>query len=395
MTDDPPQYGSKRQQEVYRRGMLQGERPEYPVSYEDLVERAREELDDEAFAYVAGGAGSESTVAANDRAFDRWRIVPRILRDVDERDLSTDLFGRTLPAPVALAPIGVQSILHDEGELAAARAAASVDVPFVSSSAASHTLEEIADELGDSPGWFQLYWSADRSVAASFLERAESAGYEAIVVTLDTPMMGWRERDVELAYLPFLRAEGVANYFEDPAFRNRLDAPPEEDIVSAIESFVDCFGDASLTWDDLDFLREHADLPIVLKGVLHPDDAREAVERGVDGLVVSNHGGRQVDGAIPALDALPTVVEAVDGEIPVLFDSGIRRGADAFRAIALGADAVLLGRPYAFGLGVGGEDGVRAVLDNFLADLDLTVGLSGCDRIDDVDRSTIVESENR
>ncbi|TYL39142.1 alpha-hydroxy-acid oxidizing enzyme [Natronococcus pandeyae] len=393
MTGENTSYGPDRQEAVYRRGMLEGEPPEFPVAYEDLEERAREELSEEAFAYVAGGAGSESTVEANDRAFDEWQIVPRILRDVSDRDLSIELFGREIPVPVLLAPIGVQSILHDEAELAVARAASDVGVPMISSSVSSYTMEEIAGEL-DAPGWFQLYWSADRDVAASFLERAEDAGFEAVVVTLDTPKMGWRERDIELAYLPFLEGQGVKNYFEDDAFCDRLETDdPWADPEASLESFTDCFGDASLTWDDLSFLREHTDLPIILKGVLHPDDAARAVECGMDGVIVSNHGGRQVDGAIPALEALPGVVDAVGDEVPVLFDSGIRRGSDAVRAIALGADAVLLGRPYAYGLGIGGEDGVRSVLKNFLADLDLTVGLSGCASIDEVDRSTIRRAE--
>ncbi len=392
MTGEDRNYGPDRQETVYREGMLEGEPPEFPVAYEDLEERAREELDEEAFAYVAGGAGSESTVEANDRAFDAWQIVPRILRDVSDRDLSVELFGSEIPVPVFLAPIGVQSILHDEAELAVARAANAVGVPMISSSVSSYTMEEIADEL-ETTGWFQLYWSADRDVAASFLERAEDAGFEAIVVTLDTPKMGWRERDIDLAYLPFLEGQGIRNYFEDEAFRDRLADDPWTDPETSLESFIDCFGDASLTWDDLSFLREHTDLPILLKGVLHPDDATRAIECGMDGLIVSNHGGRQVDGAIPALEALPEIAEAVGDDVPVLFDSGIRRGSDAVRAIALGADAVLLGRPYAYGLGIGGADGVEAVLRNFLADLDLTVGLSGRASVDELDRSTIRRAE--
>lgn len=396
MTEEIPQYGPNRQEEVYRAGMLRGEPPEFPVSYEDLVERAREELDDEAFAYVAGGAGAEITVEENERAFDRWQIVPRMMRDVSSRDLSIDLFGTEYPAPVLLSPIGVQGILHEEAELAVARAAKEYGIPFTVSSVASYTFEEIADELDESPGWFQLYWSSDRDVAASFLERAEDAGYEAVVVTLDTPKMGWRERDIELGYLPFLQGKGLQNYFEDPAFLDRLEHDdPWADPEATIMSWKDCFGDASLTWDDLDWLREQTDLPILVKGILHPDDAREAITRGVDGLVVSNHGGRQVDGSIPAIEALPGIVDAVDDatspneDVPVLFDSGIRRGSDVVRALALGADAAMLGRPYALGLGVGGEDGVRAVLENLLADVDLTVGLSGHASVDEIDRSTI------
>ncbi|RBI64217.1 alpha-hydroxy-acid oxidizing protein [halophilic archaeon] len=394
--DDPSEpFGPDRQNEVYAAGMLADQTPDLPASPGELADLAREALSPEAYAYLAGSAGDESTARENRRAFDRWRIVPRMLRDVAERDLSVELFDSELPVPVLLAPIGVQSIVHEEGELATARAAADLDVPVVLSSASSETMEDVADELGDATAWFQLYWSADRDVTASFLRRAEEAGYEAVVVTVDTPMMGWRERDVDRAYLPFLDGEGVANYFSDPAFRDALDAPPEEDETAAVWHFTEIFGDPSLTWDDLDWLREQTDLPVVLKGILHPGDAREALDRGVDGIVVSNHGGRQVDGAIGVLEALPDVVDAVDGRVPVLFDSGVRRGADAFRAIALGADAVLLGRPYAYGLAVDGANGVRSVLANFLADLDLTLALSGYDAVADVDRSAVVDARER
>jgi lactate 2-monooxygenase len=392
--DEPSKpFGPDRQREVFAGGMLADQTPDLPTSPDELADLAREHLSPEAHAYVAGSAGSESTKDENRRAFDRRRIVPRMLRDVSERDLSVDISGRTLPVPVMLAPIGVQSIIHEEGELATARAAADLDVPLVLSSASSETMEDVAEALGDTLGWFQLYWSADRDVTASFLSRAEDAGYEAVVVTLDTPMMGWRERDVDHAYLPFLDGEGVANYLSDPAFRDALDLPPEEDRSSALWRFTETFGDPSLSWDDLEFLREHTDLPILLKGILHPDDAREAVERGVDGLVVSNHGGRQVDGAIGALDALPGVVDAVGDDVPVLFDSGVRRGADALRAIALGADAVLLGRPYVYGLAIAGREGVREVLRNFLADLDLTLALSGHTSFEEVSRATLRERE--
>ncbi|WP_423745385.1 lactate 2-monooxygenase (plasmid) [Haladaptatus sp. SPP-AMP-3] len=392
MDDPSKQFGPNRQREVYAGGMLADQTPDLPTAPDELADLAREHLPPEAHAYVAGSAGSESTKDENRRAFDRWRIVPRMLRDVSERDLSVEILGQTLPVPVMLAPVGVQSIIHEEGELATARAAADLDVPLVLSSASSETMEDVAEALGDTLGWFQLYWSADRGVTASFLSRAEDAGYEAVVVTLDTPMMGWRERDVDHAYLPFLDGEGVANYLSDPAFRDALDTPPEEDMSSALWRFTETFGDPSLSWDDLDFLREHTDLPILLKGILHPDDAREAVERGVDGLVVSNHGGRQVDGAIGALDALPDVVDAVGDDVPVLFDSGVRRGADAFRAVALGADAVLLGRPYIYGLAIAGREGVRGVLRNFLADLDLTMALSGHTSFEDVTRAALRET---
>jgi isopentenyl diphosphate isomerase/L-lactate dehydrogenase-like FMN-dependent dehydrogenase len=317
---------------------------------------------------------------ANRAAFERWQIVPRMLRDVSQRDLRVQVLGASMPAPVMLAPIGVQSIVHPEAEVAVARAAASLGVPFILSTASSKTMEEVAqaaDATGTAPRWYQLYWGRDPELTASFLSRAEKAGYSAIVVTLDTSILSWRERDISLAYLPFLLGEGIANYLSDPVFRASLPQPPEENPQAAVMRFVQVFSNPTLTWDDLKFLREHTSLPLLLKGILHPEDASRALDAGAAGIIVSNHGGRQVDGAIPALDALPGVVAAVQGRVPVLFDSGIRRGADVFRAVALGAQAVLLGRPYMWGLTLGGEAGARDVMLNTLADLDLTLALSG------------------
>ncbi|WP_160134148.1 alpha-hydroxy-acid oxidizing protein [Halococcus salsus] len=388
--DDPSEpYGEHRQQNVYASGMLADQPPDGPVRYADLERRALEAMSDEVAAYVAGGAGTEDTVSENRRAFADWRIVPRMLRDVSERDLRVSPFDREFDIPVMLAPLGVLSIVHDEGELAVARAAADLDVPMCLSSASSYTLEAVADELGEVPKWFQLYWSADPAIASSFVERAENAGYDGIVVTLDTPLLGWRERDIEQGYLPFLDGEGVANYFSDPAFRDRLDQPPEENEAAAVMEFVDVFGDPSLTWDDLADLRDETDLPLIVKGVLHPDDAKRAVECGADGVIVSNHGGRQVDGAVGALAALPGIVDAVD--VPVLFDSGIRGGSDVATALALGADCTLLGRPYAYGLALDGEAGVENVVENLRADLDLTLALAGHTSFDDLDRSVLVD----
>ncbi|WP_178916813.1 alpha-hydroxy-acid oxidizing protein [Natronomonas gomsonensis] len=383
--------GSDRQVEIFMEGMA-GVTPDVPPSFEELEEAALAAMDEKAYGYVAGGAGGERTIGHNRDAFAKWRLWPRMLRDYSERDLSTELFGTELSVPALLAPIGVQSIIHDEGELAVARAAADLDVPMVVSSAASHTMEEVAEELGDTPGWFQLYWSSNDDVARSFVSRAEAAGYEALVVTLDNNILGWRERDIRDGYLPFLDGEGVANYFTDEAFRDLLDAPPEEAELSAIRTFIDIFGDPSLTFDDLEWLCEYADIPVVVKGVLHPDDARECIERGAEGVIVSNHGGRQVDNAVTALDVLPRIVSALDDDVPVLFDSGIRRGSDALVALALGADAVGFGRPYAYGLAIDGENGVESVVKNFLADLDLTLGLIGYDDVDDVDREAVVRA---
>ncbi|ARS89209.1 lactate 2-monooxygenase [Natrarchaeobaculum aegyptiacum] len=393
-----PPYGRERLIEVYTQGMLGGQTPSVPPRFEDLETQAKAKLESEAYAYVAGSAGAERTDHENREAFSRWRIVPRMLRDVAERDLSVELFGERYPAPVALAPIGVQSILHESAELGSARAAADLGVPFVQSSAATEPMEDVAEAVGDAPAWFQLYWSSNRDLARSFVERAEAAGYEALVVTVDTPVISWRERDVEQAYLPFLAGEGVGNYFTDPVFRELLGQPPEENQDAAVMQFVDVFGDASLTWADLEWLSGLTDLPILVKGIVHPEDAVLALESGADGVVVSNHGGRQVDNALPAIETLPQVVDRLREEghddAPVLFDSGIRRGADAVVALALGADMVLLGRPYVYGLALEGEDGVRDVCRNFLADLDLTMGLSGQASVDELDRSMLVERES-
>jgi lactate 2-monooxygenase len=375
MPDAPVPYGNY-QFEIYLQG-LGGTRPELPTSYAELESRAREKLTPEAFGYVAGGAGEEITVRANRAAFDRWRIVPRMLVDVSERDLSTELLGLQLPAPLLLAPVGVMSIVHEQAELPVARAARKLGLPMILSNAASNSMEDVASELGDSPRWFQLYWPTDQELAASLVKRAGEAGYSAIVVTLDTRLLAWRPRDLASAYLPFLAGEGVANYFSDPVFRGALERTPEEDAQAAIGHWATLFANPGLTWDDLAFLQDHTDLPVLLKGVLHPDDARRAVELGVDGLIVSNHGGRQVDGSVAALEALPEVVEAVPDGFPVLFDSGIRTGADVLKAIALGARAVLVGRPYVWALGLGGEEGVRQILRGLLADFDLTLALSG------------------
>ncbi|MFZ0475235.1 MAG: lactate 2-monooxygenase [Halobacillus sp.] len=364
-----------------------------PVVYEEWEKLAREVLEDGPYDYIAGGAGGESTMDANLEAFKKWKIVPRMLRNVESRDLKVELFGHTYASPLMLAPIGVQSIIHPDGELAAAKATAEMEVPYITSSASTRTLEEIADAMGDAPRWFQLYWNKDPEVTASFLKRAEHSGYSAIVVTLDTPMMAWREKDLKNVYLPFLVGEGVGNYLSDPIFRSRLEKTPEEDPVSAIMHWTQTFGNPGLTWEDLTFIKEHTSLPILLKGILHPEDAKLALEHGVDGIIVSNHGGRQVDGAIGALEALPEVCETVGGQIPVLMDSGIRRGADVVKALALGADAVLVGRPCMYGLAVAGERGVREVLQNMLADLDLTMALAGETTTGELDRSVLRKSE--
>jgi L-lactate dehydrogenase (cytochrome) len=363
--------------EIYLRG-LGGEQPSIPVSVAELERRAVAAMEPRTAGYVCAGAGTEGTIDANAEAFGRRRIVPRMLRDVSERDLSTTVLGTAMPAPLLLAPIGVQKIVHEDGELATARAAAALGVPMIASTASHFTLEEIAEAGGPgAPRWFQLYWADDRPLVASFLQRAEAAGYGAIVLTVDTFVPGWKPRDLQQAWLPFLEGKGVANYFQDPVFRAALERTPEEDQGAATGHFLGLQANPALAWDDLAWLREQTPLPIVVKGIQHPDDAREALRRGVDGIVVSNHGGRQVDGAIGSLDALPAIAEAVGGELAVLFDSGVRGGVDVLKALALGADAVCLGRPYIWGLALEGQAGVETVLKMVLAELDLTMALCG------------------
>jgi len=370
---------------------ISGESP-WPISPEDWEARAKEALEPGPFDYIAGGAGSESTMRANLAAFERRRLRPRMLTGNAERDISVEVLGTRSPAPFLLAPIGVLSIAHPEGEVAVARAAAATGVPMVVSSAASHSLEEVAEALGKGARWFQLYWVNDRDVALSLVARAEAAGYSAIVVTLDTLTLGWRPRDLSKAYLPFLTGEGCAQFFSDPVFRSRLDREPEDDVLAAAAAMLATFPNLGLTWDDLRWLRGETRLPLLVKGILAGDDALRAFDCGVDGILVSNHGGRQVDGAVAALDALVEVRQAVGSDPVVLMDSGIRRGADVLKALALGANAVLLGRPYAFGLAVGGQEGVESVIRNLMAETDLTLALAGGRRAADLDSSWIAAS---
>ncbi|MFD2638655.1 lactate 2-monooxygenase [Piscibacillus salipiscarius] len=384
--------GDQIQFDIYK-NMRNPDPDRLPVSYEEWEKAARHKLEDGPFYYVKGGAGGGRTMDANVSSFNRWQIVPRMLNNVDERDQSIQLFGQSFPSPILHAPIGTQSVIHKEGELGSAKACAELGIPYIASSASTFPMEKIAEAMGDAPRWFQHYWSRDPEIAASFVKRAEASGYSAIVVTLDTPMMAWREDDLRNVYLPFLIGEGVGNYFTDPAFLSKLDQSPQDDPEAAVMHWTKVFGNTGLTWDDLAFLREHTNLPILLKGILHPEDAELALKYGVDGIIVSNHGGRQVDGAIAAIDALPLITDTVQGRIPVLMDSGIRRGSDIIKAMALGAKAVLVGRPAMYGLAVDGQRGVKEVLQNLAADLDITLGLIGKNSVNQIDESVIVEAQ--
>ena len=385
---EPSLEGSPYQTGIYLSGGY-----EWPLTAAGWEARAAEQLEQGPFDYVAGGAGSEATMRANLEAFARRRLRPRMLTGNATRDLSVEVLDTRSAGPFLLAPIGVLGIVHAEGELAVARAAATTGIPLVLSSAASHSIEEVAEAGGDAPRWFQLYWVSDRKITESFVRRAEAAGYRAIVVTLDTLVLGWRPRDLANTYLPFIEGEGCAQFFTDPVFRSYLARPPEEDVLSAAALMLSTFPNLGLTWDDLDWLRGLTELPLLVKGVLTAEDALEAKRRGVDGVIVSNHGGRQVDGAVASLDALVEVRDALGDEATVLVDSGIRGGADVVKAMALGADAVLLGRPYVWGLAVGGQEGVEVVIRQLLAETDLTLALAGGTAIRDLDRSVLATVE--
>lgn len=413
--------GRLRQSQIYTGGLF-GRRPAVPTAWAELDRRARRRMNARAYGYVAGGAGGESTADADRAAFRRWRLVPRMLQDVSVRDTSIELFGHRLPSPLLLAPIGALGIVHRDGDRAVARAAAGAGVPMILSNQASAPMEACAAVMGDAPRWFQLYWSSSDELVASLVGRAERAGCSAIVVTLDTTMLGWRPRDLDRGYLPFAVGDGLAQYTSDPVFRRLAgrrsagaDGPPGDRphpwelpaalrtilrMMSAtgaapgparamVQTFLRTYSRPSLTWSDLATVRSLTSLPVVLKGIQRGDDARRALDAGVDGIVVSTHGGRQVDGARGALESLPEVVAAVDGAMPVLLDSGVRGGADMLKAVALGARAVCVGRPYALALGLAGRRGVAELLANLMAEFDLTLGLCGYRSVAELDPSVL------
>ncbi|HEY9045771.1 MAG TPA: lactate 2-monooxygenase [Ohtaekwangia sp.] len=405
------------QKEIYLNGFA-GILPQVNIDPALLEKNARRHMSRKAYAYIAGGAGHESTMLQNRQAFEKYSIVPRMLCDVSQRDTSITLFGQKIPSPFLLSPVGVLEMVHREADVAVARAAASIGIPYIFSNQASKPMESCAAVMNNSPRWFQLYWSRSNDLVASFVQRAERCGCSAIVVTLDTTMLGWRTRDLELAYLPFLQGKGIAQYTSDPVFQKMLDEPEDRvpvdrkitlqsiaglfsmvkhypgnnfirklksgRAVRAVQKFTATYSNPATTWNDLAFLRQHTKLPILLKGILHPDDASKAIDYGLNGIIISNHGGRQVDGSIATLDALPAIANVVRKQIPIILDSGIRGGADAFKALALGATAIGIGRPYVYGLAIAGEQGVYTVLRNFMADFELTMALAGCKDISEI-----------
>lgn len=377
---------------IYAEGMFASKTPEITTDLAHLEDSAREKLAPEAMGYIVPSAGSGATARANREAFDRWRIMPRMLRNSAERDYGCTVLGTSMAAPVLIAPVGVQTLAHHEGELATARAAASLGLTYTHSTQAGYSFEQVAEASGDGSRWYQLYYPNDRDLCVSFLDRAKASGFEVLVLTLDTTLLGWRPADLDRGFLPFLKAEGIANYLTDPVFTAPLEKPADEDPVAAALRFAQVFPNPGLAWDDLPFLREHWDGPIVLKGICSPEDAKLAAANGMDGVVVSNHGGRQVDGAVAALDALPDVVDAVGDRLTVLFDSGVRTGADVVKALALGAEAVLIGRPFLYGLALGGQAGVEHVLKCLLAELDLTLTGAGYTTHRELTRESLVRS---
>ncbi len=420
--------GRTRQGSIYRAGVL-GQQPLVPVSAALLEERAKAAMSREAWAYVAGGAGEGATMRHNRAAFERWRVVPRMLHGTRTRDLSTSVLGTALRAPVMVAPVGAGALVRSDSDVHIARGAAAAGTPYIFSSQGCSPMEQTAKAMGGTPFWYQLYWSTDEPLVDSMIQRAEDCGARALVVTVDTTTLGWRPRDLDLGSLPFAKGEGLAQYTSDPRFveilRERIAAaaasstPAEKVKVTAaalrslvsitrnypgrflenlrsrepraaVETFLDIYSNPGLSWDHLATLRSRTTLPILLKGILHPDDAATALEAGIDGLIVSNHGGRQVDHSIAALDALVAVRERVGPDPTILFDSGIRTGADVFLALALGADTCLLGRPHLYGLALAGAEGVTQVIENVLAELDLTMGLVGAATIADITRDLLV-----
>jgi isopentenyl diphosphate isomerase/L-lactate dehydrogenase-like FMN-dependent dehydrogenase len=420
--------GRERQGVVYRAGVL-GRTPDVPTDAAALESAAERAMSRRAWAYVAGGAGEGTTMRHNREAFGRWRIVPRMLHGTARRDLTTTVLGTPLRAPLMLAPVGAGEPVRPDSDVQIARGAAAAGTPYVLSSQGCNPMEQTARAMGDTPFWYQLYWSTDEPLVDSMIQRAEAAGARALVVTLDTTTLGWRPQDLNLGSLPFARGQGIAQYTSDPRFREivrqRLARPAtagpadKVDVTlgavrsllsitrrypgrfldnlrsaeprAAVETFLDIYSNPGLSWDHLASLRSRTSLPILLKGILHPDDAERALAAGVDGLVVSNHGGRQVDHSIASLDALVSVRARVGPGPTVLFDSGIRTGADLFLALALGADACLLGRPHLYGLALAGARGVTEVIENLLAELDVTMALVGTAAIADITRDLLVE----
>ncbi|KAH0832370.1 FMN-dependent alpha-hydroxy acid dehydrogenase [Lanmaoa asiatica] len=383
------------------------------VNIREIEEKAREAMKN----HLA--AGTCSTDVANKKALENWKIVPRMLVDATNRRLETTIFGVKYPTPLFVAPIGVQGILHADGELASARAAGNVGIPYIMSTASTRSIEDVATANGpDGHRWYQLYWPRTSEITLSLLKRAKANGFTALVITLDTMILGWRPHDIETAYLPFAYGVGIQVGTSDPVFMKRFGLEPrqaestafpfepakireaafergDEHVMREMLLGKEWLGEVNSgefrTWEDLKFIRDNWDGPIVLKGIQRVSDAEKAIAQGINGIIVSNHGGRQVDGAIGSLDALDKIMRSRKvraaqkaGKLTVLFDSGIRTGSDIIKALAIGAQGVLIARPFMYGLAIAGQEGVEQILMQTVCDLHVSMGLTGYGDVNEI-----------
>ncbi|NER19181.1 MAG: alpha-hydroxy-acid oxidizing protein [Symploca sp. SIO1C2] len=354
-----------------------------PINLFDYEAIAPQNLSPMALDYYAGGAWDEVTLRNNRTAFEALKLLPRMLVDVSQRDLSTEILGEPVSLPIMIAPMAFQCLAHPEGEIATAKAAAALGTVMILSTMSTKSLEEVAQIPQETNQWFQLYIHRDRSLTRALVERAEAAGFKALCLTVDAPMLGCRERD-RLNQFTLPSGMELANL----ATMADLEIPQTAGESGLLSYFAQQI-DPGVTWWDVEWLHSLTSLPIAIKGILRADDALRAVEYGAKAVIVSNHGGRQLDGAIATIDALPEIVAAVGEQAEVLIDGGIRRGTDVLKALALGAKGVLLGRPVLWGLACAGEAGVRQVLELLRNELDVAMGLSGCATIQDIDSSLV------
>jgi lactate 2-monooxygenase len=362
----------------------------FPICFADLEKAVAKKIEAGPFGYIRSGAGGEQTLRNNRAAFEKYSIVPRFLNDVSNVDTSIHLFGKTYPTPLLFAPVGMNGMVHDEGELAVARAAQNLNIPYIQSTVSTYALEEVAQAAPSATKWFQLYWSTNEEIAFSMAARAEAAGFEAIVLTVDTVMLGWREEDVRNQFSPLKLGYARGNYMNDPVFTATL---PDDSFESYVQGVLQNVFHPTLNWAHVRELKKRTNLPILLKGILHPEDAKLAIDNGIDGIIVSNHGGRQLDGVIGSLDALPAIAEAVNGQIPIILDSGVYRGMDALKALALGADAVAIGRPFVYGLALEGQQGVEKVMTNLYDELKVSIALAGATSVKGLRNITLVKQD--
>ncbi|RDV28340.1 alpha-hydroxy-acid oxidizing protein [Lysinibacillus capsici] len=362
----------------------------FPICFADLEKAVAKKIEAGPFGYIRSGAGGEQTLRNNRAAFEKYSIVPRFLNDVSNVDTSIHLFGKTYPTPLLFAPVGMNGMVHDDGELAVVRAAQNLNIPYIQSTVSTYALEEVAQAAPSATKWFQLYWSTNEEIAFSMAVRAEAAGFEAIVLTVDTVMLGWREEDVRNQFSPLKLGYARGNYMNDPVFTATL---PDDSFESYVQGVLQNVFHPTLNWEHVRELKKRTNLPILLKGILHPEDAKHAIDNGIDGIIVSNHGGRQLDGVIGSLDALPAIVKVVNGQIPIILDSGVYRGMDALKALALGANAVAIGRPFVYGLALEGQQGVEKVMTNLYDELKVSIALAGATSVKGLRNITLVKQD--